>query len=67
MSTIQLLEAKFDGIEQRIIRVEADVALLKVNMTVLQSQMNLTAKPDELTDQHGAARTRRAPRHSKIR
>ena len=41
MSTIQLLEAKFDGLEQRLIRVEADVALLKVNMTVLQSQMNL--------------------------
>ena len=28
MSTIQLLEAKFDTLEQRVIRIEADVASL---------------------------------------
>ena len=30
MSTIQLLEAKFDGLENRVIRIEKDVAELKV-------------------------------------
>ena len=28
MSTIQLLEAKFDALEQRVIRIEGDVASL---------------------------------------